>query len=95
MCRFRATEERAQALSAIQAAVAAGDLLASDVCPHLVDNCMHTAPHSPPVDLVIRTSGETRLSDFLLWQSRGAQLEFVDRWERRRLVGAGVTREGG
>lgn len=75
----RATEELVQAVSAIQAAVAAGDLLPSDVCPHLVDSCMHTAPHSPPVDLVIRTSGETRLSDYLLWQSRGAQLEFVDR----------------
>ncbi len=32
---------------------------------------------SPPVDLVIRTSGETRLSDFLLWQSALAQLCFV------------------
>ncbi len=30
----------------------------------------------PPVDLLIRTSGETRLSDFLLWQSRHAQLVF-------------------
>ena len=30
----------------------------------------------PPVDLLIRTSGEHRLSDFLLWQSRHAQLVF-------------------
>lgn len=33
---------------------------------------------SPPVDLVVRTSGETRLSDFLLLQSASAQLAFVD-----------------
>ena len=31
----------------------------------------------PPVDLLIRTSGETRLSDFLLWQSRHALLVFT------------------
>lgn len=31
----------------------------------------------PAVDLLIRTSGETRLSDFLLWQSATAQLAFV------------------
>ncbi len=32
----------------------------------------------PPVDLVIRTSGEKRLSNFLLWQSAYAELYFTD-----------------
>ena len=32
---------------------------------------------APPVDLLIRTSGETRLSDFLLWQSRFSLLHFT------------------
>jgi hypothetical protein len=38
---------------------------------------MHTR-ECPPVDLLIRTSGEQRLSDFLLWQSSHALLH----WER-------------
>ncbi len=32
----------------------------------------------PPVDLLIRTSGEQRLSNFLLWQAAYAELMFVD-----------------
>ena len=34
-----------------------------------------TAPN-PPVDVMVRTSGEKRLSDFLLWQSQNAIFEF-------------------
>ena len=36
------------------------------------------APDAPDVDLLIRTSGEQRLSNFLLWQSAYAELCFVD-----------------
>jgi undecaprenyl diphosphate synthase len=32
----------------------------------------------PPVDLLIRTGGERRLSDFLLWESAYAELAFLD-----------------
>jgi undecaprenyl diphosphate synthase len=39
-----------------------------------VDNCIPV----PPVDLLIRTGGEKRLSDFLLWESAYAELYFVD-----------------
>jgi undecaprenyl diphosphate synthase len=37
----------------------------------------HGAP-VPPVDLFVRTGGERRLSDFLLWESAYAELHFVD-----------------
>ena len=36
------------------------------------------APDLPDVDLLIRTSGELRLSNFLLWQSAYAELYFTD-----------------
>ncbi|MFL5966154.1 MAG: polyprenyl diphosphate synthase [Gaiellaceae bacterium] len=36
------------------------------------------APEMPDPDLVIRTSGELRISNFLLWQSAYAELAFVD-----------------
>ena len=35
-------------------------------------------PEMPPVDLFVRTSGEQRLSNFLLWQAAYAELLFVD-----------------
>ena len=36
------------------------------------------APDIPPVDLVIRTSGEQRVSGFMLWRMAYAELKFVD-----------------
>lgn len=36
------------------------------------------APDAPDVDLLIRTSGERRLSNFLLWQSAYAELHFTE-----------------
>ena len=45
----------------------------SDVSAHLYD------PQLPDVDLVIRTSGESRISNFLLWQIQGARLFLTER----------------
>jgi undecaprenyl diphosphate synthase len=38
------------------------------------------APEMPEPDLLIRTSGELRISNFLLWQLAYSELVFVDRW---------------
>ncbi len=38
----------------------------------------HAIGPAPPVDLLIRTGGEQRLSDFLLWECAYAELSFVD-----------------
>ena len=40
---------------------------------------MHSVPEAPDVDLLIRTSGEQRLSDFLLWECAYAELHFTPR----------------
>lgn len=49
-------------------------------------------PDIPDVDLFVRSSGEQRLSNFLLWQSAYAELIFVDKywpdWDRRDLWAA-------
>ena len=37
------------------------------------------APQLPPVDVVVRTSGESRISNFLLWQIMGAKVYFTER----------------
>lgn len=38
-----------------------------DINEHVIEQSLFTAK-SPPLDILIRTSGEIRLSDFLLWQ---------------------------
>ena len=35
-------------------------------------------PELPPVDVLVRTSGEGRVSNFLLWQAAGAPVYFTD-----------------
>ena len=37
------------------------------------------APEIPPVDLVIRTSGEQRLSNFMLWRAAYSEFYFIDK----------------
>jgi undecaprenyl diphosphate synthase len=36
-------------------------------------------PELPPVDVLVRTSGELRISNFMLWQISGAHVYFTDR----------------
>lgn len=43
-----------------------------------INAAMHSDPVAPDVDLVVRTSGEQRLSDFLLWECAYAELLFTE-----------------
>lgn len=47
-----------------------------DIDANLIENCMYTND-SLPVDLLVRTSGEVRLSDFLLWQVKSNRLIYT------------------
>lgn len=59
------------------ALAAAGELLPEAIDEALVDTLLYTGGQ-PPVDLIIRPSGEQRLSNFLLWQGAYAELVFMD-----------------
>ena len=61
----------------LAAQVAAGEILPSDIDEARMDAALDTGG-LPPLDLLIRTSGEQRLSNFLLWQAAYAELLFVD-----------------
>ena len=47
------------------------------VTPEAIERHLFTAD-LPPLDLLIRTSGEVRLSNFLLWQAAYAEMLFLD-----------------
>ncbi len=57
--------------------VETGKLAAKDVTAEVLAGFLDTH-FLPDPDLVIRTSGEARISNFLLWQSAYAEYEFVD-----------------
>ena len=56
---------------------AAGQLEASAISEADIERELQTR-ELPPLDLLIRTSGEVRLSNFLLWQAAYAELLFLD-----------------
>ena len=68
-------EAMVDAVRVIVDAVQAGELAACDIREATLSAALDSAP-LPPVDLVIRTSGEQRLSNFLLWESAYAELVF-------------------
>ena len=76
---------------------AARSALADGVAPAHLDEATFSARlptrDLPPLDLLIRTSGEQRLSNFLLWESAYAELYFTDTlWPdfRRAHLGAAL-----
>ncbi|WP_440983582.1 isoprenyl transferase [Shinella sumterensis] len=73
---YGARDEIARAARKLAAEVAAGRLDASAITSERIGAALDTAGIPDP-DLVIRTSGEERLSNFLLWQAAYAELMFI------------------
>ena len=62
-------------VDALRAMLAAG-IEADDMTPQAVSEHLY-APEVPPLDLIIRTGGEQRLSNFMLWRAAYAELCFT------------------
>lgn len=71
-------QEITEAVRKIAESVQAGELKPEDITPEKIAS--HLDSHDiPDPDLVIRTSGEQRLSNFLPWQTAYSELVFTDR----------------
>jgi len=88
---YGARQEIVRAARRLAEEVAAGALKANDIDLDRLTQALD-APDLPDPDLIIRTSGEQRLSNFLLWQSAYAELVFVPTYwpdfDRAALEGA-------
>lgn len=73
---YGSRQEITQALKAIAHQIEQGQLKSQDIDEALIHS--HLSTNCPDPDLVIRTSGEKRISNFLLWQSAYSELYFTD-----------------
>ena len=74
---YGARGELARAARTLAERAVAGSIDPAAIDETLLDQSLDTAG-LPPLDLLIRTSGEHRLSNFLLWQAAYAELLFLD-----------------
>ena len=57
--------------------IVANGIPEEEITPELIEQHLY-APGIPPVDLIIRTSGEQRLSNFMLWEGAYSELMFTE-----------------
>lgn len=73
---YGSQDEIKQAVQAIATDVKNGQLNVEDINEDVIDQHLMTSD-LPPLDLMIRTSGELRISNYLLWQLAYAELYFT------------------
>ena len=74
---YGSQDEILNAVKQISAKVKAGELQEDQITEKVFENHLYTKDF-PPVDLLIRTSGEVRISNFLLWQIAYSELQFLE-----------------
>ncbi|XP_039304718.1 dehydrodolichyl diphosphate synthase complex subunit DHDDS-like [Solenopsis invicta] len=74
---YTSRDELTHAITDIATAVKHNEILPEDITEELISDYLYTYQSSNP-ELLIRTSGECRLSDFLMWQLSNACLYFTD-----------------
>ena len=74
---YTSRHEMTHAVASLAEGVASNRIHPGDVTEELIEECLYTEAATPP-DLCVRTSGEVRLSDFLLWQSGFSCVLFRD-----------------
>jgi undecaprenyl diphosphate synthase len=57
----------------------AGSLVPDEITVDTIGNYLESSRILPPLDLLIRTSGEHRISNFFLWETAYAELYFTDK----------------
>lgn len=74
---YGSRQEIIQAIKKVARKVKEGEMKVDDIDENLFSNFLYTADFPDP-DLVLRTSGEERVSNFLLWQLAYSELYFTD-----------------
>jgi len=74
---YGAREELIRAVKSISKRIVNNELRIEEIDENVIKNHLYTF-NLPDVDLLIRTSGELRLSNFLLWQIAYAEMYFTD-----------------
>jgi tritrans,polycis-undecaprenyl-diphosphate synthase [geranylgeranyl-diphosphate specific] len=74
---YGSRQEIVQAIRVIAQKVKDGEMKVEDIDEEAFSNYLYTAPFPDP-DLILRTSGEERVSNFLLWQIAYSELYFTD-----------------
>ena len=75
---YGSREELTNAVKNISAGIKNGDMVLEDITLELISDNLYTK-NQPDPELIIRTSGEERISNFLLWQLAYSELWFTDK----------------
>lgn len=73
---YSSRSEIVTSVQALARKVAAGEIKAEDIDEQMISDSLYTS-FMPDPDLIIRTSGECRLSNFLMWQASYSEFYFT------------------